>query len=392
MRKMVALGVGLALSVVACNGSPASEDQTSTTASLSGIPASAAVDSMAWTGSVQVRSGEGASASRLTAEMTGAFVAPAEHRLTVEGESVAGEESSELRWEATIVGSRGRVLESGDVRGFTAEDVADEYMTVLGTATGCVIPSRALLADLEAVGAAGYEDRSGRRTARFEVEGAPVAAYAPLFASDFGLAFGASVQTVDVTIAVDTATGLVVEGELSGRGDGLEVDIAFAVTGFDDPSIVVAVADLAVPDGDDLVAYDDPEGRFRAAYPGAWDVDEFEGGASFSPPFTAVEVYASATVSSVPGGTVDGFIDSVLADTASAAEVVERETVESGGLEYERLLVGFPLGERTVHGVLWLTVVDGFGYRFQLVAEEGEFERFTDLAEAMFDRFEPSDS
>jgi hypothetical protein len=345
------------------------------------------VESLAWTGVAAVRSTGGGVPSELSAAVSGSFVAPGEHRVAVSATSTTGDETEQVAWEATIVGARGWVLEGGDLRGFAAEGVADEYMTVLGTATGCVLPSAALLADLAGTRPAAYEDRDGRRTAIFEIEGAPVAAFAPLFASDFALAFGASLQVADVSLAVDTATGVVIEGELRASGDGLDVEVVFAVTAFDDPSIVIAEEELAVPALEDLVAYADPGGSFAAVYPSGWDVDEFEGGATFAPPFTAVQAYASAMA--VPGSTIGDVAESVLTDSAPGTEILEREPVDSSGLGYERLTVRFRRGEQVLRGNLWLTVADGTGYAFQVVVDDREFDRFAALAEAMFAGFRP---
>jgi hypothetical protein len=389
--RTLALAVIMA-TVAACSGGGGRATSSSATLSTSttnpaGIPLRPTVDSLSWTGTVAVTSTEGGVSAQLDAEVSGSFVAPREHRVAVSATSTTGDETEVVEWEATIVGARGWVLEAGDLRGFGSEGVADEYMTVLGTATGCVIPSAGLLADLAGTQAAGYEDRGGRRTAVFEIVDAPVVSYAPLFASDFALAFGASVQFADVTLAVDTATGLVVEGELRASGDGLDVEVTFTVTAFDDPEIVIAEEDLTVPDAGDLVSYVDPAGEFSAVYPREWDVDEFEGGTTFAPPFTAVEAYASVVV--IPGSTIDEVIDGVLSDASPATEILERDSVESGGLDYEKLTVRFREGERALTGSLWLTVAGGTGYGFQFVVEEREFDRFTPLAEAMFAGFEP---
>jgi hypothetical protein len=388
MRPIWVAVIGMLVAGACVDGGSATKPSSAqaTTTNVAGIPLHPTVGSLAWTGTVAVDSRARGVSSQLAVDVSGSFVGPGQHRLTVSGESTTDDVSEPLAWEATIVGARAWVREEGDLRAFAAEGVADEYMTVLATATGCVIPSSALLADLVNMPPARYEDRNGRSAAVFEILDAPLASYAPLFASDFALAFGGSVQTADVTLVVDRTSGLVSEGRLVAGGDGIDVEVAFTVTAFDDPSIVIA-EDLVVPEPRDLVPYEEPGGRFTVAYPATWDIDEFERGVTVGPPFTAEDVYASVVV--IPAATIEEVIGAVLADASPGTEVLEREALASGGLDFERLILGFSQGEELLQARVWLTVVGDAGYALQVVTDEREADRFRELAEAMFVSFRP---
>ena len=353
-----------------------------------GLPAAPGVDRLSWEGSVLLSGPQGAG-DTLDAEISGTFVSPGLHRVEVRRtlSTAAGEEFSE-EWVATLVGEIGWVLEDGDLSSYDAESVADEYMTVMSTATGTVLPSSTVLAALAEIETVATVDWEGRTAAVFDIPEAPLGVYSPLFASDFGIVFGGSSLVADVSLTVDVATGVVLEAALSGSGDGVAVEMSFAVTGLDDPGIAIETAPVAVPESDALETYSDPEGRFSVGVPAGWDVDVFGDGILFRPPLSGGEVFTSVVVDPT-AGTPAAMVDSLLADAPAGLEILLRETVSSGERPYERLNLRYPSVGGDERVAVWATSEDGTGYAVQVRVDAELFAQFAEFAEAVFDSFRP---